>query len=212
MPKQTRSRRAMLAGLGAVAAASAAGARPAGAQERQPDTFSPRMHAEDGWMSAMRGVHRVVLDVTTPEGVPDAIRFVSNLYTGHRSGYDVRESDLAIVVCFRHSATPYGYADAIWSKYGRTLDAKATTPPVANPFNSGSRLQLAEMAKQGVQFMVCGTASRGIAGRIAGQGGDADGVLKEMASNLVPSARIVPAGVIGVTHAQERGFALLYVG
>lgn len=212
MPRQTRSRRAMLAGLGAVAAAGAAAARPASAQGSSSAAFSPRLHTEDAWMSAMPGVHRVVLDVTTPEGLPDAIRFVSNLYTGHRSGYNVSESELALIVCFRHGATAYGYGDAIWSKYGRTLDAKAATPPTANPFNSGSRLQLADMAKQGVQFMVCGTASRGIAGRLAGQGGDADAVLKEMGANLIPSARIVPAGVIGVTHAQERGFALLYVG
>ena len=73
-------------------------------------------------------------------------------------------------------------------------------------------MQLRDAANRGVQFMVCGTASRGLAGRLAGQGGDADGVMKEMAANLIPSARIVPAGVVSVAHAQERGFALLYVG
>ena len=60
--------------------------------------------------------------------------------------------------------------------------------------------------------MICGVASRGLAGHIAGQGGDANGVLKEFGANLVPNARIVPAGVIGVTHAQERDVAGLYVG
>ena len=199
----------MLAGLGSVAAAGALGAQPARAQGA---AFAPALHAEDAWLSAIPGRHRVILDVTSPEHVPDAIRFVGNLYTGHKSGYGVEESDLAILVCFRHSATAYGYADAIWAKHGKTLDGKAEPAPVANPFNTPGRTQLADLAKRGVQFMVCGTASRGLAGRIAGQGGDADAVMKEMAANLIPSARIVPAGVIGVTHAQERGYALLYVG
>jgi intracellular sulfur oxidation DsrE/DsrF family protein len=211
MSKQRKSRRAMLAGLGAVATGALAG-RTASAQTTSTAPFTPAMHTEDGWLSAMPGKHRVVLDVTSPEGLPDVVRFVSNLYTGHKSGYGVEESDLAIVVCFRHGATAYGYADAIWSKYGKTIDAKATPPPTVNPYNSGTRLQLTDMSKRGVQFMVCGTASRGLAGRIAGQSGDTDAVMKEMAANLIPSARIVPAGVVGVSHAQERGFALIYVG
>ena len=44
------------------------------------------------------------------------------------------------------------------------------------------------------------------------QGGDADATLKEMTANLIPNARLVSAGVVGVTHAQEHGFTLLYVG
>jgi hypothetical protein len=29
---------------------------------------------------------------------------------------------------------------------------------------------------------------------------------------MIPSSRLVSAGVVGVTHAQEYGFSLLYVG
>jgi hypothetical protein len=213
MAQQRRNRRQMLAGLGAIAAAGALGTRGAKAQAPStPVPFTPTLHTEDVWMSAMPGKHRIVMDVTSPEGLPDAIRFISNLMTGHKSGYGVEEAELAILVCLRHGATPYGYGDAIWSKYGKTIAPTATPVPTANPFNSGTRMQLADVAKRGVQFMVCGTASRGLAGRAAGQGGDADAVMKEMAANLIPSARIVAAGVVGVTHAQERGFALLYVG
>ena len=208
-----KGRRAMIAGLGAVATAGAVGAGNALAQSPSTSaSFTPMLHMEDAWMSTMRGTHRIVLDVTTPEGVPDGIRFAGNLFTGHKAGYGVDEADIAIIVCLRHGATAYAYSDAIWAKYGKTMDAKATAPPTANPFNSGGRTQLADLAKRGVQFMVCGTASRGLAGRIAGQAGDGDAVLKEMVANLIPSARIVAAGVVGVTHAQERGFTLLHVG
>ena len=124
----------------------------------------------------------------------------------------VEESDVAVLVCFRHGATPFGYTDVIWSKYGKTIDPKATPPPAVNPYNSGEQTQLAALAKRGVQFMVCGTASRGLAGRIAGPGGNVDAILAEMGANLIPSARIVPAGVVAVVHAQERRFALVSVG
>jgi len=207
--KDMRDRRTLLTGLGAVAAAGALGARPAQAQE----AFSPALHAEDAWMSAIRGSkHRIVLDTTSPDGLPDVIRFTGNLLTGHKNGWGVEESEVGILVCLRHGATPFGYTDAIWSKYGKTIDPKANPAPAVNPYNSGAQTQLADLAKRGVQFMVCGTASRGLAGRIAGPGGDADAILKEMGANLIASARIVPAGVVAVVHAQERGFALISVG
>ena len=205
-------RRAILAGLGVVAAAGALGARSADAQTASPDSFTPMLHAQDDWMSAMKGKHRMVLDVTSPTGVPDAVRFAGNLLAGHKNGWGVEESEVAVLVCLRHGATPFGYTDAIWSKYGKTIDPKATPPPTSNPYNTGEQAQWAALARRGVQFMVCGTASRGLAGRIAGAGGDVEAVLKEMGANLIPSARIIPAGVVGVVHAQERGFALVSVG
>ncbi|MEP7309940.1 MAG: hypothetical protein ABJA98_30905 [Acidobacteriota bacterium] len=175
-------------------------------------SFTPMLHPQDEWMSAMGGKHRIVLDVTSPTGVPDAIRFVGNLLTGHRNGWGVEESDVAVLACFRHGATPFGYTDTIWAKYGKTIDPKAMPPPTRNPYNSGEQTQLAALAKRGVQFMVCGTASRGLAARIAGPAGDVDAILTEMGANLIPSERIVPAGVVAVVHVQERRFALVSVG
>ena len=208
-----KQRRRFIAGLGAAATAGALGVQSAEAQGASPDSFTPTLHPQDDWMSAIRGSkHRIVLDVTSPAGWPDAVRFANNLLQGHKNGWGVEESDVAVLVCFRHGATPVGYTDVIWSKYGKTIDPKATPPPTVNPYNSGEQLQLAELAKRGVQFMVCGTASRGLATRIAGQGGDVEAVLKEMGANLIPSARIVPAGVVAVVHAQERRFALISVG
>ena len=207
-----KNRRVLITGLGAVAAAGALGARSVEAQGAPSDPFMPTLHSQDDWMSAMKGQHRIVVDVTSPTGVPDSIRFANNLLAGHKTGWGVEESDVAVLVCFRHGATPFGYSDVIWSKYGKTIDPKATPPPAANPFNSGEQTQLTALAKRGVQFMVCGTASRGLAGRIAGTNGDVEAILKEMGANLIPSARIVPAGVVGVVHAQERRFALVSVG
>jgi len=214
MSKQTENRRAVLAALGAAATAGVLGTSRAEAQAPPASgaAFTPALHEADAWMSGMRGKHRVVLDVATAEHMPDAIRFAGNIFTAHRTAYGVDEADVAMIICLRHGATAYGYGDGIWSRFGKVIDAKAVPPPTGNPYNSGDRMQLADLAKRGVQYMVCGTASRGLASRIAGQGGDVDAVLKEMSAHLIPSARIIAAGVAGVMHAQERGFSLLHVG
>lgn len=211
MSSQKQDRRTLIAGLGIAATTVTFGSKGARAQGGSPP-FVPARHELDAWMAAMPGKHRVVLDVVTPVGMPDGIRFAGNLLTHNKSGYGVEESEMALIMVIRHSATAYGFSNDMWAKHGKMLDSKATPPPVTNPYDSGERTQLSGLAKRGVQFMVCGSASRGIAGRIAGQGGDADAVLKEISSNLIPSARLVSAGVVGVTHAQEYGFTLLYVG
>jgi intracellular sulfur oxidation DsrE/DsrF family protein len=211
MTSTKRNRRAIISGLGMAATTVTLGARGVQAQGAS-SPFTPARHEQDAWMAAMPGKHRVVLDVVTPEAMPDGIRFAGNLFNGHKSGYGVEESEMALIMVLRHTATIYGFNDAMWAKYGKGLDPKATPTPTANPYNSGERMQLSALAKRGVRFMICGAATRAFSGRIAGQGGDVDAVVKDISSNLIPSARIVSAGVVGVTHAQEYGFTLLYVG
>jgi intracellular sulfur oxidation DsrE/DsrF family protein len=64
------------------------------------------------------------------------------------------------------------------------------------------------LIKKGVQFAVCQTASQGIAGRIAqATGGDTETILKEIGANLIPNSRFVPAGIVAVNRAQERGYS-----
>jgi len=51
------------------------------------------------------------------------------------------------------------------------------------------------------------------AGQLAADGGgDADAIYKDFAANLVPNSHIVPAGVVAVNRAQERGYTLIYAG
>ena len=64
----------------------------------------------------------------------------------------------------------------------------------------------------GVRFAVCGLSTRTTAQLIAQKtGGNLDAILKELTANLVPNARIVPAGIVTVSRAQERGYTFAYV-
>ena len=215
MKLDVKGRRQLVAGLGAAATAVAMGTR---ASAQAPAAFAPARHAQDEWMDTLPGKHRIILDMTSPSALPEGIRFAGNLFTGHKTGYGLEDNEVAIIMVLRHSATAYGYTDAIWSKYGRSMGGSnsdpAAPPPAANPYNTGDSMQLAGLAKRGVHFVVCGSASLGLARRIAGANGKPDEVIKEMAANVLPNGHLAigVAGVVPVAHAQERGYSYLFVG
>ena len=55
----------------------------------------------------------------------------------------------------------------------------------------------------GARFAICVGATHFISQQLAGSGGNADAIYKELVANIVPNARMVSAGVVGVTRAQE---------
>jgi intracellular sulfur oxidation DsrE/DsrF family protein len=164
-------------------------------------------------MDQIPGKHRLVIDTTTVDGFRDGLLFASNFMLANRNDYGLQNQDLAVIVIARHVSTAYGYNNDMWAKYGASLgapapsaDAKAKEAPKANP-SAGS---LAALSNQGVQFAVCSMATRRLAGAIArATGGNADTVNSELIANLVSNGRIVPAGIIAVNRAQERGYSFV---
>jgi len=218
MTNKMWARRSLMSGMSAVAAAFAFGARSTSAQPAAAP-FQPARHPQDEWLDKVPGKHRVVFDVISSRGVPEALHFANNIYSGNKSMYGLDESDLAVVIVLRHSATAFGYSDTIWAKYGKALaaatsytDPKSSEAPTVNPFNATRIETFNEMAKRGVRFGVCDTASHGLARRLAGPSGDADATYKEMVASMIPSSRLLVAGVIGVTRAQEYGYSVVHAG
>ncbi len=169
-------------------------------------------------MDAIPGQHRVVFDVTSASGVSDVLRFAGNTYNANKSAYNLEQTDLAVIVILRHSATAFGYGDIVWSKHGKALagstkyaDPNSAEPPKGNPYNAAPRRALDELVKRGVRFGVCDMASHAISRALAGSG-DAEATYKEIITDLRPSSRLVPAGVIAVTRAQEYGYSVVHVG
>ena len=175
--------------------------------------WEPARHDKDDWMDQIPGKHRLVFDTTSLEGFRNALLFASNFMLANRNDYGLQNQDMAIIIVARHISTSYGYNDAMWAKYGSTLsgpapsgDAQAKEPPKANP----TAASLVSLVNQGVQFAVCSMATRRLAGMIArAAGGNADAVNTELAANLVGNGRLVPAGIVAVSRAQERGYSLV---
>jgi intracellular sulfur oxidation DsrE/DsrF family protein len=217
MDTQTTStkRRSFLTRLNAGAASLAAialGTR-AVAQVRSaaPSPWSPARHEQDNWMDQLPGKHRMVLDTVSAEGFGEALLFANNFFVANRNDYGLANSDLAIIVIARHLSTGFGFNDAMWAKYGTQMASLSglTTQPKTNPHASGA-WSLDSLARQGVQFAVCAMATRRIAGSVAqAVGGNADMINAELIANLVANARMVPAGIVAVNRAQERGYSLV---
>ena len=154
-----------------------------------------------------------MIDTTSADGFRDGLLFASNFMLANRNDYGLQNQDLAVIVVARHVSTAYGYNNDMWAKYGASLggptpsaDAQAKEPPKANP----SAASLAALATQGVQFAVCSMATRRLAGVIArAASGNADTVNSELIANLVSNGRMVPAGIIAVNRAQERGYSFV---
>jgi intracellular sulfur oxidation DsrE/DsrF family protein len=116
----------------------------------------------------------------------------------------------------------------MWAKYGAALseraggflDPKTKQVATVNVFmttgygdllNNGD-VTIDAMAKRGVRFAVCTLGTRAAASLIARKtGANADAVFKELTENLVLNGHMVPAGIVAVNRAQERGYSFAYV-
>jgi len=212
-------------GLGAgVIGASVVGATAAMASPAADagSTFKPARHDQDAWYDQIPGQHRFLIDTDNGEAISWGMRFAGNYFNSNVNAYGLKDSDLAVIIVARHRSTSFAYNSAMWSKYGKYfseqaefVDPKTKEAPTANVYltaEEGQTAPIDEMVKKGVHFAVCGMSSRAIAGRVAkGTGGKADDILKELTSNLVGNARIVPAGILAVSRAQEYGYTLATV-
>ena len=225
-------RRSFLTSLnaGIASIAGLAFSRNATAQGRPiaKSRWEPARHDQDNWLDELPGKHRVVFDTTSYDYLADATLFAGNFIRVNQADYGLQSSELAVVIVVRHRSTPFGYNDAMWEKYGTTIaarskveDPKTKQPPKINIFNArdygevlGNRgSTLDSLFKQGVQLAVCASSTRAYATSIAqALGGDGDAIFKELTSNLVGSnARMVPAGIVAVNRAQERGYSLVSI-
>ena len=213
------------AGVTAFAAVVAGGAATGYGQSSAAASWQPERHEKDDWMDKISGKHRMVFDTTTPDSLGNALAFANNFIRVNRNDYGLQNSDMAVIVVVRHNSTGFGYNDAIWAKYGvpiskraNFVDPKTNEAAKANLYNASDYAQLPNrgntldsLFKLGVQLAVCATATRGIAGAIAeATGGNTDNILNELVANLVSTnARMVPAGIVAVNRAQERGYSFV---
>lgn len=231
MQEDTVSRRSVVVGMGAVAAGFLTGASTACAQaptaQESATGFEPTRHELDRWMGDLPGQHRVFVDSATAPGGAEALLYSSNLYNAQENAYSGDPGDFAMVVCFRHLSTPFGYNDDVWSRYGEVFqgmmqfsDPDTGSAPMINLMNSTDHPTLPNMGNtidslvaRGTQFAVCDAATQFFAQQIANARDESfDAVYAELVAGGIPNSRFVSAGVMALTRAQEYGYSLLYAG
>jgi hypothetical protein len=207
----TRRRFLARLGLGSAAFVTVSGASvPAQAQAVFP---TPRRHPVDDWMDALPSTHRMMFDAVSAAGLEDIRHYASNFFNANRTGYALEPRDIGVLVVLRHSATPYGFADAMWAKYGDVFAAEMKiAASKTNPVLAGGE-GLDALSRNGAYFGVCAMATRYFAGLAArGTGTSTDAVVDELGKNLIGNAHLTPAGIVAVGRAQERGFMFGYAG
>ena len=200
------------AGAASLAALAIGGVAMAQQKSAASARWEPARHDKDDWMDSLPGKHRMVIDTTSVDGFRNGLLFAGNFLQANHDDYGLQNQDAAIIVVARHLSTGYAYNNDMWAKYGASLagppasaDAQAKEPPKANP----SAASLVALSNQGVQFAVCSMATRRLAGMIARvAGGNVDSINSELIANLVSNGRMVPAGIVAVNRAQERGYTL----
>jgi len=222
MTNSKLDRRRWMSGVGVAAAGMAMGVKPLTASDSRivqaSAPFQPARHEPDAWFDTLPGKHRLILDAITTEGAQMGAAYATNFYNANRSGYEIENADLAVVLCLRHYATSFAFNNDMWAKYGAKLaegadykDSGGNTPST-NPRNSGSRPALDGLAGRGAHFAVCGLATRRLASMIAGRGQNSDEAFAELSANTIPNAHIMAAGVVAIARAQEYGYSLIYAG
>jgi intracellular sulfur oxidation DsrE/DsrF family protein len=175
----------------------------------------------------LKGKHRIVFDVTKPNGImPFAwprVFLMTNMATG------TVEKDNNVVVVLRHDGIPYAFEDRIWSKYnfGEMFEVhdEQKKPVSRNPFWKPAegtykvpgigvvKIGINELQDSGVQFVVCNAAMT-VYSSVAAEKMKMkqEDVYNEWKSALLPGITIVPSGVWAVGRAQEYKCAYCYAG
>ena len=229
-PKDHLARRSFVTLLGVAGAGAALSAHAEDASSTKGSRvhdWTPTLEVEDDWLE-LPGRHRLVLDATSAVGAGEALGYAGTYFTANDHGYGLKSSDLAVVLILRHFATPFAYTDAMWAKYGSVFsqmltftDPKTAKPPAANLYNAkgyGGQLSnrgvlLSDLVEKHVHFAVCGAATQLMSQMIArSMNSDANDVRAELIANLIPNSHMTAAGIVAVNRAQERGYALAFVG
>jgi len=200
-------------GMAALAGVALGSTQVAAQQQGNPGKFEPKRHARDAWMDELRGDHRIFIDTDNAAGGTNSLRYASNILNAQVDAYGGSDADMAMIICFRHASTTFGFNDAMWEKYGATLATMSRLPvqegetPSKNPQTAG----INGLVDRGVHFAICNSATTMISGVIARAAElTAEEVYADLVANTIPNAHMVPAGVMALTRAQEHGYSLLY--
>jgi intracellular sulfur oxidation DsrE/DsrF family protein len=213
MPADRRSFLSRLAAAGGAAAAAFTAPRALAAQAAPRDDST--RHPRDQWLDDLPGKHRQVYDCTTAKSVPWGLGFANNFVMANQSGYGLKPEEVGVLVSYRHAASAFAFDDHIWARYevGKRYEVEdpQTKAPATRNIHAAT---MRSRASQGIRFSVCGLSTGRYASEFARSTNQAvEAVRAELEAHLaVPGTVIVPAGVVVVNRAQERGYSYVFVG
>ncbi len=204
--KNQPARRRFLAQLSGGLAALTGFAAPAAAEEA--GLLSPE---HDAWMRRARGKHRQFFHATGP-GDGAAMLMAANFLDIYTSTYGARPEHVSAVIGVHGSALPIGLVDAAWEKYelGKRIsvtDPDTKEPAKRNVFAVSGPISIDTVMRRGVVLLVCNVALTRFSGAIATALSLPQAeVYNDLKTSVLPGAIVVPALVVAINRAQEKGF------
>lgn len=198
-----------------------------GSQASAATSAGPTEEPQDAWLEQGGRRHRIIFDTISVKGVGEALNFGDNFYKANLSGYGIAGPDLSVVIILRHFSVVFGFNDAAWAKFGQALTdwgqlaelgikTGAMNPYSATPLDpklTSNGRRLSGVAQEGARFAVCEVAAKAVAFMHSkATGADNNEVLEELKANMIPGAVWVPAGIVTLNRAQERGYTACSCG
>jgi hypothetical protein len=193
-----------------------------------PENFEHSLEDPEEWFNKITGKHRIVFDVTKPNGVMPFAWPRVFIMTNEQTGATQKECNEVVIL--RHEAIPYAFESSLWEKYklgefADIKDPKTGAPSVRNMFWQPAegdfaipgignvQIGINELQKDGVMFGVCSVAilvnSHAIAQKM---NADPDTVHKDLLAGILPEIQLVPSGLWAVGRAQEHKCAYCFAG
>lgn len=164
----------------------------------------------DAWMKGLKGKHRQIFHAVKAEVAP--MLMAKNYIDAYQESFHAKQGEVNAVIGFHGTALVFGFQDAIWDKYALGKSSEVTdpvtkAPAIRNIFATGGELAIDTLQKRGVVFLMCNTALR-IRTRMMSQslGVPYDTLYAELSGSRIPGVILVPALVVALNRAQERGF------
>ncbi len=182
---------------------------------------------DDKWLAGLNGKHRCLFDMpTADDGI--GLLHIRNWMNTWRDTYGMKDADVNAVGTLYGKTIPLGFSDEMWVKYpfgaALSINDPATKAPLkrnmfAHP-KTGDMIAfgmldsaIEPLQARGVTFILCNNALDFWVGRLAagGAGKPAD-IKADLLAHLLPKVVVVPAMVVAITKAQEKGITYKYLG
>lgn len=221
------TRRGFVSRTTAALALALAPALPRWADAETPVRLSDPGTPSDDWMKRVTGKHKQLFDMKTHEnGV--GLLHVRNYLNTWRDAYHLTDKDVTPVLTFYGAGLPMGFDDAAWAKYPfgdvmKVTDPKTSAPARRNIFykpGEGDTIafgfldsSIDQLVARGTVCIMCNNALAFWTMQLEKGGmGKAADIRADLVQHLLPGVSVVPAMVIAIGQAQERGCAYMALG
>ena len=222
LPRRGFLSRLSAAAAGLLTAGVATGAGTAAAQNASPRPG--RTLPPESWLERLDGQHGQIFDAASLGG-GKVLQQARNYLDAYRDAYGLESDTIDAVIGAHGSAVPLVFRDPAWERFGLgerfdVRDPRTGAPARRNVFarrEDGGVVppdaSIEALQQRGVIFLLCNNSLKRLTATLSQAGfGAQEAVRAELMEGLLPGVEVVPAMVVAMNLAQEKGLSYVYSG